>query len=338
MSTWNQARIQQYIDDEIEEDHRLDYKAADALQKTDSKRKEITKDVSAMANSDGGLIVYGVSEFQESDKSHLPERIDQVDRIVISKEWLEQVINNIRPRIDGVIIHSVSVDTGSNDVVYIVEIPQSVTAHQAMDKRYYKRFNFESIPMEDYEIRDVMNREKAADLDLEWRISSAVPSPSNTELRRLKLRPFLSSKNLITSEQGILKVTIAHPLKFYRRTIELLGLRLEETGLTLPGYDEMPLAEMIKVRWGTNLGGAIFPGDWNDFNGLSIPLEYRPLNEEDTYLLLAELFTANSKGKQYQYRIDCSNRREPTISVVPPEEYSEVVTKFWATFHRAGQA
>jgi hypothetical protein len=31
-------------------------------------------------------------------------------------------------------------------------------AHQARDYRYYKRHNFNALPMEDYEVRDVMNR------------------------------------------------------------------------------------------------------------------------------------------------------------------------------------
>ena len=44
--------------------------------------------------------------------------------------------------------------------IFLVYIPQSDTAHQAHDKRYYKRYNFKSEAMEDYEIRDVMNRIK----------------------------------------------------------------------------------------------------------------------------------------------------------------------------------
>ena len=43
----------------------------------------------------------------------------------------------------------------NNIVIYVVDIPQSNIAHQAFDKRYYKRFNFISTPMEDYEIRDI---------------------------------------------------------------------------------------------------------------------------------------------------------------------------------------
>jgi hypothetical protein len=60
--------------------------------------------------------------------------------------------------------------SGENDAVYIIEIPQSNTAHQASDHRYYKRFNFQSVPMEDYEVRDVMFREQTPDIVLNFLI------------------------------------------------------------------------------------------------------------------------------------------------------------------------
>src|SRR5688572_4036475 len=95
--TWDEARLMQYITDGIEESLNLDYKAAASLSRDDKKKIEITKDVSAMANSAGGVIIYGISEFQDKARSHLPEKLDPVDRTLISKEWLEQVISNIRP-------------------------------------------------------------------------------------------------------------------------------------------------------------------------------------------------------------------------------------------------
>ena len=119
-----------------------------------------------MANSAGGLIIYGVKEYDEADKRNLPEKVDAVDQTEFSKEWLEQVINNIRPRIEGLAIYPVQIDSGHNDVVYVVEIPESTTAHQAKDYRYYKRFNFQSVPMDDYEVRLVMNRAATPDLFL----------------------------------------------------------------------------------------------------------------------------------------------------------------------------
>jgi hypothetical protein len=49
---------------------------------------------------------------------------------------------------------------GADKVAYVVQIAQasSRAPHQANDYRYYKRFNFESTPMEDYEVRDLMRR------------------------------------------------------------------------------------------------------------------------------------------------------------------------------------
>ena len=168
MVVWSQEVIQRFITDKVEESLTLDYKAAAAIARSDEKKREITKDVSSMANSDGGTILYGVAELAERDRKHLPEKLDPVDRSEYSKEWLEQVINGIRPRIDGLLIHPVPIGDSPVQVVYVVEIPKSTTAHQAKDYRYYRRFNFESVPMEDYELRDVLNRAVSPDVTVDF--------------------------------------------------------------------------------------------------------------------------------------------------------------------------
>ena len=96
---WDQKRLQPYIDNFIEENLTLDYKAAEALEHTDRKKYEISKDVSAMANSEGGIIVYGLKEYSEPTKKHMAEKIDPINRTQFSKESLEQIINNVRPHI-----------------------------------------------------------------------------------------------------------------------------------------------------------------------------------------------------------------------------------------------
>lgn len=158
MHLTTQSDLENLISAQIEESLNLDYKASESISKSEGKKKEITKDVSALANAAGGQIVYGIREHQEPDKAHLPEAIDPINRKEFPKEWLEHIINNIRPRIDGMEITSIQLDSGSDDVAYVVTVPPSHTAHQATDFRYYKRFNFESTPMYDYEVRDVMAR------------------------------------------------------------------------------------------------------------------------------------------------------------------------------------
>jgi len=173
-SSWSKEKLQQYIDNRIQENLSLDYKSAEALQKTDGKKKEITKDVSAMANSAGGIIIYGIKEYNDSKLKHLPEKFDPVNQIEITKEWLQQIINTIRPKIENLIITPVLIDQDENGVVYVVEIPQSSTAHQATDYRYYKRYNSISTMMEDYEIRDVMGRKQYPQFQLDFYIDKEI--------------------------------------------------------------------------------------------------------------------------------------------------------------------
>ena len=112
--------IKSLITNEVEENVHLDYKAAGALAKEDKKRMEITKDVSAFANSDGGIIIYGVSE-----KDHRPDKITPVDGRTYTKEWLENVIQLIQPRIEGITIYPIRIDNLENSV-YVVKIPRVI--------------------------------------------------------------------------------------------------------------------------------------------------------------------------------------------------------------------
>ena len=142
------------IKNEAEENIHLDYKASGSLSKEEKKRNEIIKDVSAFANSDGGTIIYGINE-----EAHKPQNIDYIDGCIYTKEWLESIINLVQPRIDGIKIIPIRENGNLNHSIYIVKIPRSDKApHMSRDNRYYKRFNFMSVPMEDYEVKDTLHR------------------------------------------------------------------------------------------------------------------------------------------------------------------------------------
>jgi hypothetical protein len=167
MNIETKSDLENLIINQIEENIHLDYKASGSLGKSDGKKDEISRDVSSFANSDGGIIIYGIAEFNEKVKNHLPEKIDGIIRTEFPKEWLENIINGrIYPRIDGIKIKSISIEESTNAVVYVVEIPKSTTAHQASDFRYYKRSNFGKNPMYDYEVKDLMNRNKSPKIEI----------------------------------------------------------------------------------------------------------------------------------------------------------------------------
>jgi Putative DNA-binding domain len=128
-------------------------------------------DVSAFADSAGGQIIYGIEE-----KDRKPTKVDQGSDL--TREWVEQVIDsNVQPRLEGLVITPIPVGGGRH--AYVLTIPQASARapHQALDKRYYKRQNFQSVPMEDYEIRDTLRRATTPELHVELRFATGPVAP-----------------------------------------------------------------------------------------------------------------------------------------------------------------
>lgn len=184
-SDWQEEDLLALIRTGIEESLELEYKASPSLENIPKNKTEIGKDVSAFANSAGGTLVYGIPEMKG-----VPQPLDGgIDPLVTTKEWLEQVIHGgIRPRLD-MHINPVSLTTQHpGRVAYVIRIPRGLTAHQASDHRYYKRSNFRLVPMEDHEIRDVMNRSRHPIIEPVFSFKESRSAQSSSLVLRIALR------------------------------------------------------------------------------------------------------------------------------------------------------
>lgn len=153
------------VEDATAESLVLEFKAAAALSRTSEGRSELVKDVSALANSAGGQIIYGVKE-----GGGVASALDEpgVQFNAFTAEWMGQVVeSNTSPRIPGIEIRAIPYRDGAG--AYVVSVPQSTTLapHQnVMDKKYYKRFEQRAVPMHDYEIRDTLRRGDHPEIDV----------------------------------------------------------------------------------------------------------------------------------------------------------------------------
>ena len=145
--------LQGLIDSKIKETLNLEYK------RELPEHKKFARKVSSFANGIGGIIILGIEE-----KDHLPIKLNPL--VPDLGETVESIIiNNIDPPLP-VKITSINSTKEKDKKYYILYIPKSSNGpHMVIsekDFRYYKRGyirkNFSSIPMNDREVREALEK------------------------------------------------------------------------------------------------------------------------------------------------------------------------------------
>lgn len=180
-----QALIENAVDEHSELEYKLCFGDTDEECKNGVKRPccgkkkkdwkaEFVKDVSGMANANGGHIIYGIREEKDEQGRRIPKQLEPISPRTVDCDQLTRILTqHIRPALDVTV--SYLPDPQKEGGYFVIKVPKGSTAHQNLyDKCYYRRHNATVEAMEDHEIRDVMNRVKEPVIDLEFSIVKTV--------------------------------------------------------------------------------------------------------------------------------------------------------------------
>lgn len=320
---WDESDLLELVSLGVQESLELDYKRCDALQRTESKKNEVSKDVSAFANSAGGTIVYGMRE-----DGHVPTAIDDgFDPNEISKEWIEQVINSrIQRRISDIRVNQIQLaESAPGRVAYAIVIPQSQHApHQASDKRFYKRFNFESVPMEEYEIRDVSNRATSPDLLIRFAFRPGENEvdlvPKNEEFYKpIELCAVVTNESSMVANHAVFDIYLDSRIQVEQLPDDIRRLEIPSS-IKMEGVDRS-MTRLVTL-WDNKKGMPIFAGVQ-----VEIPTPPLKIWLPRSTSLLALRYTIGSPGMdtRNEYRFisikdDVAKIITPKVSWVTDEE------------------
>src|SRR5690554_2662056 len=168
-----EADIKRLVENQIQESSNLDYKKELSISK-DKDKKEFLFDVTAMYNTDGGCLVFGIEEEKDKDNQNTgkPKEITGIeiqnsDKLI---QQIEDIVKNCtEPSINQLIINELEVE---GQTVLILGIPKglglpSMVTYNQINK-FYKRRNSGKYAVDVYELNNMFMqnqvlKEKASD-------------------------------------------------------------------------------------------------------------------------------------------------------------------------------
>jgi hypothetical protein len=154
------ADIKRLVENQIQESSSLDYKKELSISK-DNDKKEFLFDVTAMYNTDGGCLVFGIEE-EKDNKNQNTGKPKKITGIVIENsdkliQQIEDIVKNCtEPSINQILINELKVD-GENVLILGIPkglgLPSMVTYNQT--NKFYKRRNSGKFAVDVYELNNM---------------------------------------------------------------------------------------------------------------------------------------------------------------------------------------
>lgn len=151
LADWSASDVLALVEERIEEGQRLEYKRELPLDRP-SERREAAKDVSGMANAQGGLLIYGVEEEQLSDGRQVPTAPTPITDGGAQSRLEDVLWSSVTPRLN---LESRLLETEGGYFLVVRAFQRSGVPHMVdayEEKRYHVRSGLSTRPMEQYEL------------------------------------------------------------------------------------------------------------------------------------------------------------------------------------------
>lgn len=164
--------IDAFIQERQQEHLHLDFKLISTSGMGRDDRRNLAKAISGFANSDGGLIVWGVDASKNADGVDCATRLVEISPLTLSVSKLNQHTSEAaNPIVDGVRHRAIPRTDDSGFALTIVPASDA-GPHMAKlgEDRYYKRSGDSFRKMEHFDIEDMFGRRKCPVLSLTYRL------------------------------------------------------------------------------------------------------------------------------------------------------------------------
>lgn len=238
-------------------------------------KKNLCKEISAMSNSQGGIIIWGIDASQDS------EGVDRVKKLVpiseiskFSSAISNQIGQAIAPVNENIEMHTLKAVSDPSAGYLVIRVGRSERRpHRSegpQDKQYYKRSGTQSIPMEHFDIEDMFKRTVSPDLSLQYVVRNR-GGGSTGGIKYRKMHVLLRLQNNSTT-------SAFHP---YLEIFEFGSCRVAEYGIDGNGGVGLPRRASIDSHlFAGGADHAVHPGQCLDVQAL----EFIIVNEEFEYV------------------------------------------------------
>ncbi len=164
----NKDILDSYVQEKKQEDLHLDFKTVNSNITSENDKKNYAKSVSGFANSDGGIIIWGVDCRKNSDGADCAESIVPIKNIEAFLSKLNALSNEVcSPSIDG-LQHKIIFKSGTEGCAATFVPVSDSGPHMAKlgEQRYYKRSGSNFYKMEHYDLEDMFGRRQRPSLNL----------------------------------------------------------------------------------------------------------------------------------------------------------------------------